>query len=329
MKEAAAAASVTAFGQKVGRGFDATKDAAAARSARTARLKEELWEDVREKFESLLQGLELGGGGAASSGGPAADGSNGSVRTPSAAGAGADGTRSEAAVGPVQFDMRESKGGLLRFDPKGPLGNLTVALTSFDSREWATDVTVETVTECEILAASDVFDRWVLESMMQHTEHFCRQDVVNSVFGDDGSPPASPGRPTSIPNEPSAVTTVRVPLTEAARSAPLPANRYAQTTAGHADEQLLPASNPATTTSPIIGACSPPQSLPAASLSPSADVAHSLPQPLCADCGEDDATAYCQNCNKQLCGECDVAIHRKGLMKSHFRESIAGAKGDL
>jgi hypothetical protein len=172
MKEGVPSAASSEFGQKVGRGFDATSDAAAARGGRTARLKEELWEDVREKFESLLQGVALGGASAAGGGG---GGGGAHSSTPSG-----ESTKSGDgnAAHPIQFDMRESKGGLLRFDPHGPLSNLTVALTSFDSREWATDVTMEMVQECDILAASDVFDRWVLESMMQHcTVRVFRRDL--------------------------------------------------------------------------------------------------------------------------------------------------------
>jgi len=164
--------------QKVHRGFEAEVTAGGSGIPRVPRLKEELWEDVREKIESLLQNL-------------AARDSDAGVGAEGAAGGGGGGLGG-LVIPPeeVRFDMRESKAGFLRFGQDGPLQNLTVVLTTFDRREWASDITLDLVQESEIVSASEVFDSWVLESMQHHcgSAHFCRKDILESVFKrSDGS----------------------------------------------------------------------------------------------------------------------------------------------
>ena len=186
-----------ASNQKVHRGFEAEITTRGSGIPRVPRPKAELWEDVREKIESLLQNVaqpetspangDGGGDGDSFERGSSSDAAGTNV-----AGAGASASGLVVPAEEVHFDMRESNGGFLKFGQTGSLRNLTVVLTTFDRREWAADITPELVEQSEIVSASKVFDCWVLESMQQHCgsphanasqhPHFCRKDVMESVF---------------------------------------------------------------------------------------------------------------------------------------------------
>lgn len=96
---------------------------------------------------------------------------------------------------PSELVVHDDANGILSFAPDGKWKTLSIALTSFASVEDMSPNVLPHLKPCGVLAASHVFEHWILEVVDKHSNsddepmrHFDKDAVLHSVFKDDVLP---------------------------------------------------------------------------------------------------------------------------------------------